>query len=97
MSSVRSLFEAFIIMIVCIIIATVLLFAVGIPMDNIFTAFTNANFEDVGSQWDTFEDRDFIITAFYVLDYGIVLIGILNFLATAVRRQEYDDYYIPSR
>lgn len=96
MSSAKSLFEAFIIMIILIMVAIILLFAVGIPTDNIFVAFIATGFiEDVGSNWDTFEDRDIVISAFYAFDYGLIIAGVLNFIATAVRRQEYDERYVP--
>lgn len=96
MSSAQSLFEAFIIMIILIMVAIILLFAVGVSTDNIFAAFIGTGFiEDVGSNWDTFEDRDMVISAFYAFDYGLIIAGVLNFIATAVRRQRYDDQYIP--
>lgn len=97
MSSAKSLFESFIIMLILILVAVILLFAVGVPTDNLFTGFIGTGFiEDVPAQWDTFEDRDIVISAFYAFDYSLIIAGVLNFLATAVRRQRYDDeYYVP--
>lgn len=91
MSSAQSLFEAFIIMMICFIVAVVVLFGVALPYDNMEPVFTQAGLGDVSEQWDTFGDRDFLVTLIYLLDIGIMIFGVGNFVVTAVRRQEYDE------
>jgi len=90
MSSAKSLFEAFFIWCIMIIVSITLLFAVAMPWDNILVGFQNAGVENVGEQWNTFGDRDFLGTLIMVIIYVLPIIGGVNFIATAVRRQEYD-------
>ena len=90
MSSTMSLVDAFFLWVVMIIIAIVLLIGVAMPIDILIPQFTAAGLDDYPSQWGSTADRDFLNMIIYVIDFCLVIIGGINFLASAVRRQEYD-------
>ena len=77
--------------IILIVLSIAILFSVSIPLDNIIPVMQAANVEDVPTQWNTFSDRDMTINLVYVIIYALPIIGGINFIATAVRRQEYDE------
>jgi hypothetical protein len=90
MSSGASLMEAFIIWIITIILAFALAFGVAMPWDILLSIFQTAGFDNVGSAWNTSGDRTTLGNLILVCIYILPILGCINFFATAVRRQQYD-------
>lgn len=94
MSSAASLWEAFIIMIVCVF-ASILLVFVLVPCENMLTGLQSTGLMDVSETWQTADDQEFYISIGYFLTYFLTFYGIGQFIWTAVRRQRYDIYGNP--
>ena len=90
MSSAMSLLDAFFLWVVLIIIAIVLLIGVSMPLDLLIPQFTASGLDTYSAEWGTTGDRDFLRVLVYVIDFCIIIFGGVNFLASSVRRQEYD-------
>ncbi len=92
MSSVMSLFDAFIVMIVCILLAGIMVVAFVVPADTInSTLSTSSVYGDVPSSWKNDSGKELLLVADRLIAVFLILIGVGNFLLTAVRRQEVDD------
>lgn len=92
MSSVMSLFDAFLVMIVCIIIAGVMVIAFVVPADTINSTLTTSSvYSNVPSSWKNDSGKELLLVADRLIAILFILVGVGNFLLTAVRRQEIDD------
>lgn len=91
MSSAASLWESFVIMIICVFASIILVF-VMVPAENILTQIQKAGLMDVPETWQTVDDQDFFVSIAYWLTYFLTFFGIGQFVWTAVRRQKYDVY-----
>ena len=90
MSSGQSLMEAFIIWIITFILAFALALAILMPWDNLLSILQTAGMDNVSSAWNTTSDRSLLGNLMLVIVYILPILGGINFFATAVRRQEYD-------
>lgn len=94
MSSVMSLFDAFLVMVVCIIVAGIFTIAFQVPADTIDTTLTSSStYIDASSTWKNEPSKDLLLVANRLISVILIIIGIGNFLLTAVRRQEVEDVY----
>ncbi len=92
MSSPAELVESFLIGIVLVMVGMVLLLAVAVPWGIMDPLFVSAGFENVPAQWNTFDDRDYLVDLIHVVSYALFILAPLQFIFVAVRKQEYDVY-----
>lgn len=95
MSSGRSLFEAFFIMLTCILIGFFLTSSIGVGTDMIIGEFTTNGFYDIEGDWLAAQNAgnvDVMQALIIAMIYFIPVFGVANFIVTAVRRQKYDRY-----
>jgi len=91
-SSGQSLFTAFIIMFVCIVFGVFINFSFASMFDMISNELAIAGVHDVSPAWDTSSSADFMGGTIRLLGYAVPIMGVVNFLYSAVRRQRYDYY-----
>lgn len=92
MSSVMSLFDAFLVMIVCIILAGIFLIAFTTPTDYINTTLnSSSSYSDIPSSWKNDSMKELLLVSSRLISVLLVIIGVGNFFLTAVRRQEIQD------
>lgn len=91
MSSAASLWQSFVIMIVCVFASLLLIFALA-PAENMITQIQSTGLLDVPEVWQTADDQDFYVSIAYWLTYFLSFFGVGQFVWTAVRRQRYDIY-----
>ena len=92
MSSGMSLINSFFVMIISIIFAFVLNVGLGFMLDRLLIAFAAAGMYDVSVVWDPTSLVAMVCNLFYLLIYVVPILGIAQFVYTAVRRQRYDAY-----
>lgn len=92
MASPGELAESFLFGIVLFLIGWILLLSVNMQWDIMDPIFVNAGFENVTGQWDTFDDRDYLVDVDYLIPYALFIIAPLQFVFVAVRKQTYDIY-----
>ena len=92
MSSVMSLFDAFLVMIVCIIVAGIMLIAFATPADYISSTLnSSASYSEVPASWKNDPMKELLLVSDRLIAVLLIIIGVGNFLLTAVRRQEVQD------
>lgn len=87
-----SLINSFFVMIVSFILAIVLNIGLGFMLDRILIAFASAGVYDLSVAWDPSLHLSMNCNNFYLLVYMVPILGIAQFVFTAVRRQRYDAY-----
>ena len=87
-----SLINSFFVMLISIILAFVLNIGLGFMLDRILIAFADAGLYDVSAAWDPTSLVSMVCTLFYLLIYIVPILGVAQFVYTAVRRQRYDAY-----
>jgi len=92
MSSGMSLINSFFVMIISIIFAFVLNVGLGFMLDRLLIAFAAAGLYDVSEAWDPTSIVAMVCNLFYLLIYIVPILGVAQFVYTAVRRQRYDTY-----
>ncbi len=92
MSSGQSLINSFFVMIISFLLAFVLNVGLGFMLDRILIAFAEVGVYDVSVAWDPTSLVAMICNMFYLLIYIVPILGIAQFVYTAVRRQRYDAY-----
>jgi len=92
MSSGMSLINSFFVMLISIILAFVLNIGLGFMLDRLLIAFAVAGLYDVSDVWDPTSLVAMVCNMFYLLIYVVPILGIAQFVYTAVRRQRYDAY-----
>ncbi len=92
MSSGMSLINSFFVMIVSFLLAFVLNVGLGFMLDRVLIAFATAGMYDVSAEWDPTSLVSMVCTLFYLLIYVVPILGVAQFVYTAVRRQRYDQY-----
>ena len=95
MSSGQSLFEAFGIMLFCLLMGLTLTIVFGTSTDILRNQFLLAGIYNVGGAWVEAQQLGSIDTLnnlILAICYFIPLFGVINFLVTCVRRQRYDQY-----
>ena len=79
-------------MIVCIVVGGVFLIAFAAPTDAInATLSTSGVYQGISSQWKNDSGKELLLVAQRGIGILLIIIGVGNFLLTAVRRQEIDD------
>jgi hypothetical protein len=91
-SSGYSLFSAFFIMMFSIFIGLLIVLSLGSVNDMVKDALIGSGVYDVSSNWGSISDPDNVSNVIYIVGYGIPIMGVVNFLYSAVRRQRYDVY-----
>ena len=92
LSSVMSLFDAFLVMVVCVIVAGVMIVAFAVPADVISSTMNaSAPYTSVPSHWKDDSSKELLLIADRLIAILLIVIGVGNFIFTAVRRQEVDD------
>ena len=92
MSSVMSLFDAFLVMIVCIILAGIMLIAFTTPADYINTTLNaSSTYSSVPTSWKNDSMKELLLVSSRLISVLLIIIGVGNFFLTAVRRQEVQD------
>ncbi len=92
MSSGMSLLNSFFVMLISIIFAFVLNVGLGFMLDRLLIAFAAAGLYDVSTVWDPTALVAMVCNLFYLLIYVVPILGVAQFVYTAVRRQRYDAY-----
>ena len=92
MSSGMSLINAFFVMVLSFIFAFVLNVGLGFMLDRVLIAFAAAGLYDVSEAWDPTSLVAMVCNLFYLLIYIVPILGVAQFVYTAVRRQRYDAY-----
>lgn len=87
-----SLINSFFVMIISIIFAFVLNVGLGFMLDRLLIAFAEAGLYDVSVAWDPTSIVVMVCNNFYLLIYIVPILGVAQFVYTAVRRQRYDAY-----
>jgi Na+/H+-dicarboxylate symporter len=87
-----SLINSFFVMIISLIFAFVLNVGLGFMLDRLLIAFAGAGLYDVSEAWDPTSIVGMVCNNFYLLIYVVAILGIAQFVYTAVRRQRYDAY-----
>jgi len=87
-----SLINSFFVMLISFILALVLNVGLGFMLDRILIAFASAGLYDVSAAWDPTSLISMICNNFYLLIYVVPILGVAQFVFTAVRRQRYDAY-----
>lgn len=87
-----SVWEGFMIMLICCIIGVVLSFAGGMILDTQITAYEEQGLWDVSPDWGIRGQVGFLTNLYMLLMYGIPVMGILSFVVTIFWRQKYDQY-----
>lgn len=95
MSSAESLWESFVIMLLCIFGAILIIFAVGMPTEEANKQLILAGVIDVPQEWQTSDISDFFISIIYWIAYLMGFAGVVQFIYTSVRRTKYDVYGNP--
>ena len=84
--------DSFYVMLISFLLAYVLNIGLGFMLDHILVAFAAAGVYDVSAVWDPTSHLSMNCNEFYLLLYMIPVLGIVQFVYTAVRRQRYDAY-----
>ena len=92
MSSGTSLINSFFVMLISFLLAFVLNVGLGFMLDRILIAFAAAGVYDVSVVWDPTSVVAMVCNLFYLLIYIVPILGVAQFVYTAVRRQRYDAY-----
>lgn len=92
MSSIKSLVESFIVMIILLIFGYVMPF-LFIPTEMLNIEFASSGVYDVLPEWQHYNDGIFFIKLMYFIGYVIMFFGIAQFIYTATRREEIQTYY----
>ena len=92
MTSGMSLVNAFYVMMVSLMLCIVMNIGLGFALDRMLLAFAAAGLYDVSVEWEPTYGIGMLCNEFYLLMYVPPLLGVANFVYTAVRRQRYDAY-----
>lgn len=92
MTSGMSLVNAFYVMMISLMLCIVLNIGLGFALDRMLLAFAAAGMYDVSEPWNPTYGIGMLCNEFYLLMYVPPILGVANFVYTAVRRQRYDAY-----
>lgn len=88
-----TLLNSIIVMIVGILLSILIMFSLGLSLDMIYLQFQNHTIlMDVSDNWDTSSQIFALRALFFISAMLPALVGILVFIVSAVKRQEYDIY-----
>jgi len=95
MSSAKSLFNGFMVMVYCVFIGIALNISLAHGLDVMLVKFADLGVFDVSAVWDSSATVTSLVNLFYLMEYVIPAIGVAYFIVSATRRQEYDKYKEP--
>jgi hypothetical protein len=95
MSSAKSLFNGFTVMIYCILIGIIMNISYAHGLDVMLVKFGTMGMFDVPAVWNSSATVTRLVNLFYLMMYIIPALGVGYFFITAVKRQEYDRYKEP--
>jgi hypothetical protein len=99
MSSGQSLFEAFGVMMICLMLGLLLTISFGVSTDMIRDTFADSGYYNIAGPWVTAQNLgnvEIMNNLILTICYFIPAFGVVNFIITAVRRQRYDMYGNPT-
>lgn len=95
MSSVQSLFESFIIMIVCLFSSVIITEFVLAPGELVENQLVSNGISDAPPEWHAMDGVDSLWSYGYFLTYFLDFYAIGQFVWTCIRKQRYDIYGNP--
>jgi preprotein translocase subunit SecG len=93
MTNFVSVWQGFVIMVVCIIIGILMSFAGGTALESILDGYAQAGVYDVPAEWDTMGEINLLVNIYYLMMYLFPVVGIACFVVSVLKRQKYDRYY----
>ena len=93
MTNFVTVWEGFVIMVVCIIVGIIMSFAGGTILESMIDGYTTAGVYDVPAEWNPMGGVNTLVNIYFFLMYLIPVIGIACFIISVLKRQKYDRYY----
>ncbi len=92
MSSITSLISSFVLMIIMLVIGYIFPYII-LPAEIISIEFAKIGVSNVSPEWSSFADGVFYIKLMYFIGYGIMFIGVMQFVLTAIRKESQENVY----